>query len=703
MRVFTPRSRLHGEHGASLALIMSLIVIIGIGVATMATQGTAGMMAVQGVHNQRSDVYGAENAVDATINYMRNDLTKGRFGTSTCPSTSPATIFTGPSDNGNVTVTCKSLTGSGVAFEGANYPAYAIQTTTGLTGYPTSICSGTGNPGICVDGNSSGAIKVDGAVSSNSAITASNSVDLNAGDDSVTAFGACSGTILGTPVICNTNTAVNDPGGPYNSDPATGPWASDIQSVPPTAPVPVCNPTSKVATMSPGSYFDRDAVLLGFTAVVSGKRISCPVVWMKPGDYYFDFAQSTDSDPWRIGYDDAYNTDHLYSDNFGSGTDIPGSVIIGGTLTSAVNPNASTSQVAAARAAIPGACNRAAAGVQVMMANYVAFDVKNIGMLELCPDPNTTKQQIALVGRKTDQTTAATTATFKPAGQVAPITGSGTPFAPGLVAIDGVVNTGNVNGKNASATVTLNGYAAPGVSPSQSISSVNFKVAHREVPNPTNSTLTISALLTTAGGSCTISGIPQSTTLTTFSKVLNSASSPSLSTCGITSLDDLTGATVKFTVTTPNSGSPSSQVDLDGIEIVPTYTPKGLQAKTAGSKIVWMYGDYGNQDPEIYIWGTVYAPTSRIELGFGSVATTIAQFERGAVVAAVKATSLTVSQSYNAFGNASGVPHYSNRYFELIASIGGTRQLRAVVRLDDTTDVNTPGKTVTIVSWNAAN
>jgi hypothetical protein len=49
------------------------------------------------------------------------------------------------------------------------------------------------------------------------------------------------------------------------------------------------------------------------------------------------------------------------------------------------------------------------------------------------------------------------------------------------------------------------------------------------------------------------------------------------------------------------------------------------------------------------------------------------------------------------------VPHYSNRYFELIASIGGTRQLRAVVRLDDTTDVNTPGKAVTIVSWNAAN
>src|SRR4249920_1375656 len=109
MRALTPRSRLHGEQGASMALILALIAILGLCVGGIAVQGTAGMMAVKGVSNQRSDVYGAESAIDGAINHIRDDLALGRPDTTSCPTTGPATIFTAPSDAGPVTVTCNSL------------------------------------------------------------------------------------------------------------------------------------------------------------------------------------------------------------------------------------------------------------------------------------------------------------------------------------------------------------------------------------------------------------------------------------------------------------------------------------------------------------------------------------------------------------------------------------------------------------------
>ncbi len=724
MRALTPRSRLHGERGASMVLILALITILGLCVGGIAVQGTAGMMAVQGVKNQRNDIYGAEGAIDGAINYIRNDLTRGRFGADNCPSSgTPPTIFSLPSDAGTMNVTCRSLAGSGDEIEGVNYPENAVLTTGGLPGYPVVNNSCNGDPGICLGGSNGGIMTVQGSVKSNAtsasgkSIDASSNTKLDAGQDAVRATGTCTGNIIGVPVACGTGITRPDPGGGASSDPAPpSNWAAELQSMPPLAPAPTCNPISKVATMQPGSYFDRDAVLVGFTAMttVSGKsvRVSCPVVWMKPGNYYFDYSQSTDIDPWRVGFDDA--SGHLYNENFGSGTDVPGSVIIGGTLSSAINPNASSSQVNAARAAVhlgltnnnpavPGGCDRTAPnGVQVMMAHYAAFDVKYQGMLELCPSPSSSKQQIALVGRKTDQAAPATSATFKPTGQVAPITGSGTPFAPGLSAIDGVVNTGNVNGMNKSATVTVNGYSAAGQQPTQTVGQVTVRIAHREVWNPSNSSLTISAQLNTStGGSCTISGISKSSSLATYTKTLDDSSSPSLADCGVTSQADLVGSSVKWTVTTQNSGSPSSQVDLDGIEM--DVAPRALAAKTPGSKIVWLYGDLGAHMPEIYIWGTVYAPTSRIELALYSVATTVARFGRGVVVAGLIVSNLTVNQSYAAFANASGVAHYANRKMELIAWLGGTRQLRVVIELDDTNDPSNPGKTVKIISWTAVN
>ena len=121
--------------------------------------------------------------------------------------------------------------------------------------------------------------------------------------------------------------------------------------------------------MQPGSYFDRDAVLARLHQGGFGRAQELPGRVDEAGQLLLRLQPRPPTcDPWRIGYDDAFHTDDLYTDDFGSGTDVPGSVIIGGTLNSAINPNAASSQVARPAAvhlgvnnnnpAVRGGCDR---------------------------------------------------------------------------------------------------------------------------------------------------------------------------------------------------------------------------------------------------------------------------------------------------------------------------------------------------------
>ena len=159
MRALTPRSRMHGEQGASMALILALIIILGLCVGGIAIQGSSGMLAVQGVKNQRADVYGAEGAIDAAINHIRNDLTRGRLDATTCPNDAhylSNPIFKAASEAGDVTVTCKSLNGYGTEIEGINYPENSILTTAASRDIPsmmsTPTCSARGTPASALAG-----------------------------------------------------------------------------------------------------------------------------------------------------------------------------------------------------------------------------------------------------------------------------------------------------------------------------------------------------------------------------------------------------------------------------------------------------------------------------------------------------------------------------------------------------------------------
>jgi hypothetical protein len=729
MRALTPRSRLHGEQGASMAIILALIVILGLCVGAIAIQGQAGMLAVQGVKNQRQDVYGAEGAIDAAINYIRGDLTRGRWDDANCPAdTANPNFFSSPSDGGTVTVSCKSLAPGGLEIEGINYPENAIRTLSGLPGYPAASNSCDGDAGICIDGPHTGRMTVDGSVksnaskSSNQAIRIEESGDgtayLDVNDNSVRATGNCTPVghfIDASPLDCKTGETYPDPSGTdATTDPTTGRWAPLIQTMPPPAPLPTCNPTSKVATMYPGSYFDRNAMLRAFTKVVSGTRRSCPVVWMQPGSYYFDFYYRNEGgsnptvltpvptgDPWRIGHNDA-EQDDIYSETF-NGTDIPGSVVIGGTP-SGWSPTAGSSQVNAARNAVgdPGACDRGADGVRVMMANNTAFDVKDEGLLELCPTPESARQRLVLVSRKTDQTaTAAATGTFRPwRGSSSPGSWDDT-FDPNLLAIDGA--TASVAQTGPSKTSQMNferfGPTTVGVLPQQSLSSVVLRIAHQETTAPTTSGVTITAKIVrpdgTSPSACTTtSAFTKQTSLTTQAWTVPSS-------C-IGNVDQLAGAKVEWSVRSSSSGNPTMTTVLDGAEFAVTYTGQsGLQAKTPGTRIIWMYGPWGDKRPGIYVWGTVYAPTATIHLELAGVSTTNAQFGRGVVVASIWVDGLSVTHSYAMFGNATGVPHYQDRFLELIAYVNGKPYLRVWVEFDDM-DPSKPGRIVRIKRWNAA-
>ena len=198
-----------------------------------------------------------------------------------------------------------------------------------------------------------------------------------------------------------------------------------------------------------------------------------------------------------------------------------------------------------------------------------------------------------------------------------------------------------------------------GVLPQQTFGSASLKVAHQEVTNPTSLSVVLTAKITLANGTS-----PSSCTLT-FSKAaaLTSQQIPVPTTC-IDSIADMTDAKVEWKAVGGSSGSnPTMTTHVDGAELSATYTGQSaLQAKTQGTRIVWMYGPRDPKLPEIYIWGTVYAPTSRIELDLAGVSTTMARFGRGVVLDGLKVADLTSTSRYVAFSNAIGVPTTTTAY-----------------------------------------
>jgi hypothetical protein len=624
--------RTGSQRGASLVIVLIMITAFGLMVAALSTQAQSGVMSNVGVRKQRVDYYAAAGAIDGAIAYLRGDRTRGRAGVA-CPT------VTMNSSQGLVSVACTPVAGSGTVQQGINTPGYALLTTAGLSGgYP----SGTG---ISVSKNST--LKVNGPVYSDSTIDVT---AMDAGANSVSAFGACTGTITAVPLTCNTGTRVLDPGGAFGIDPvAPNVWASPITTIPAAAPTPTCNSTNKVATMTPGSYFDLTAMTTAFG--------SCTVIWMSPGNYYFDWGVADPTNTsWNI-----LNT-------------VIGGAPLGWNPASATPPSVT----------VPGACDTNAAGVHVVFGTTSRLDIGGPASTEFCGPISAGTQQVAFYGRKSSAPgTLQSPPTYKPTadGGSNPA-GITNPFT-NVSKIDATTNTVNIVNKNAVATAVLKGYGLSAIPAASTLNSIQVKVAHAD-SNALTDNVTVTA------GSQTLCNNPSVSS--------HVALQTDTITCPANQLL-LTPADAQVTLTSkrPNSNG-STSVTLDGIELLVTYTPPGLRAQTVGTVLVNM-GTGGSNKGQIYVQGTVYAPYASMNIDFKN--NSEAAFNRGAVIGSFTGTNIPPSQTIFPFA-LPGANNYSNRTVELIASIGDSRRLRARVTFDDTSP-SVAGQAVTINAWTAVN
>lgn len=622
--------RCSGERGASLVIVLAIAIALGLFIAAIGSQGSAGVLSGQAVKTQRGNLNGLQGAIDGAINYLHVDATRGRVDNPPCNG---GTVF----NVAGVPVTCIAEITSGVPIEGPNTPQYALLTTSGLSGYP----GGAGTPGISTSGGNN-ALLIGGAVASNSGISVPKGMvaGLNAAGPGLYPVNAtgCSGTILAVPLSCNLVSPVAaDPGGAVNVDPSSGKWASPVTSVPAAGAV-LCNGSTSVATMTPGSYFDLSALT---TAIGS-----CSIIWMQPGSYYFDFDFANAANAqWSIAKTLVGGTARGWN---------PASSNQLNTVNGLIDADAQS----ATAPAHPSACNDASAGVHLVFAETSRIDIAGNGRIEVCAPPNATTQQIALYGRKSSQTAPATVTPPNYAPTTATLANPSTMGSPSanVLSINGVINNppngAPVPDKNGQGTVTLTGYGLSGIPAGSTLNSVNLRIAHAE-----DTSLTFN--VTVAAGSTPLcstgTGITQSATLHT--DTVSCASNVKWATPA--------APQVTYTVTRPNSNG-TTNVKLDGIELVVTYTPPYLKAETPGTTLLNMSTGGGNKG-EILVWGTVYAPLAVLNIDFKN--NSAAFFTRGGVIDRFLAANVPPAQTFGTFGLPSS-GSYTDRFVTLTATLG---------------------------------
>jgi hypothetical protein len=621
-----------GEQGTSLVLALAFMTLFGVTAGLLATFGSVSFKTVASVREQRAVVYAAQGAVDTAIANVRRN---GSYGGATCPT------MTLPSVAGHtISATCTGEAGSSGAAAGINAPTQALLTVAAGPENGITLTQGAGRLGI------------NGPIFSNSGISANPGI-LDAGSSSITARGACARA--GNVVAASLNCDVGASGHPEGNDPN---YAPALTTLPPRRTVPACAAGNRVVSMSPGFYDD----VAGLSNLTSGGCANA-VVWFQPGVYYFDFDLAGGANTWTVS-DRSVN-------------------VVAGT------PNG-WSTTAPSRPAIPapGGCKGDSdpapnAGVQFVFGDDSHLLVSG-GVVELCADPSTNTQQISLYGLKTGATSSVTTVLApSPGGAGASsISGWSSPLNPSnaIDAIDNMVTSGTISGKNATASMTLGGYSAGSIPAGSAITSVQVRLAHQE--STPSAVAALTATVNGTGASCAVNVAARATLGT----------DPLYPCAGITTLAQLANLKVVYAARLANTGSPSATLRLDGLELVVTYTPPALRAQSGcvttvgGCTLVTVTSKFAS----FYSSGTIYAPLATFDFDLQN--TTGLQVQRGMV-----ARSITFR---NPPATDPPVPSMSlpdtSRSIVFIGLVDGDRRVRAVV---DFTDAPTIGTRSTVTSW----
>jgi hypothetical protein len=625
------RVRAGGDTGSALAIALVFLLLFGVFVGDVLQFAATGQRTTLVVRDEAMRTYAGGGALDGAINQVRTTLTTGTAaaGPSTC-FTLPSGLLDNPSA---VTVTCQPRAGSGADLGGgtASQPDQAVL-----------ALSSVAAEGVLLGAAST--LPTRGSVLASRAVTVPAAAALTS-TGAVRAGSACLVTGTSSPA-CATGSVPGDPG-----------WAAPTAYPPLVGTVPAC--TGSIVRLQPGTYQSAAALQTA---------LACPVVWLAPGTYNFDFRNA--------------GTHEL---TVGAGT-----VVVGGApsgWTPGTTPAASIPFPTAANPTA-SACDTSADGVDVVFGGDSRLNVTG-GKVQLCAlSTSSSAQHIVSRGLSaatsrpgTGTSTAAASSDVRPAGsrawsdadQGATVDGSpayvkvpNTGSTPSRLRI-GPVSTSLVPGDATSITVTAT--VAESVSGSGNTTLVG---------SPGDGSANTAAVMLRdcpAANPCSAGGlVPGQTDSATFTGLTPSK---------------VNGMSFELVVTNPEN----SPVDawVDGLTVSVSYTaplrptcvlaaPTG--ACTAGLTATPVLKAAGAATV-LALHGTVYAPLATLDLGLTSVPYEVV--DRGVVVRHLLST-MTPAAGYS--GPLISIPPIGQqpRHVLLVATDGTGQVLaRADVTFADST------------------
>jgi len=576
------RLRASDDDGSALAIALTFLMVFGLLIGVVLQFATTGQRTTLTVRDEATSTYAGGGALDAAINKVRSTLTSGvaPSGATSCFSL-PAGLLGNPTAVG---VTCQPRPTSGAPLSGStdSQPGFAVTALSATAGEGVSVTSGT--------------TTLKGGAAVNGALTVASGATLDSTGYPVGA-GTCpasgSGAVLDS---CTPGTGVSDPAYPGPST-ATAVQHTALQA---------CGATM---TLQPGIY--RSASALQAVLNCNGATIV-----LSSGTYFFDFQDG--------------GTHELVFD----GGAPRNSVIVGGARSGS--------------SCLPGS-----PGVDLAFGGDSRLRVQS-GKVDLCalvPQNDTTQQHIVLRGLAATTTVATTsTASGASASSVVP----GTPWT-------NPNNGAAINTPPVTTTTKIAGNGKPDAILRVALLSTVVPADAQNI----SATITVRESIDTGiAGTTTTAALRGPTGTTIATRALTTCSSPATPCTGVLR-DDTTTAITSLTVAQLNGTPTPATIDvrlskpgggnadgvIDGVTLNLTYdlpirpactlvSPTGgcVAASLPPGSLLTAIGAYGTTPLALH--GTVYAPSSTVDLRLTSVTATVV--DRGVVVRHL-ASSMTVA------------------------------------------------------------
>ena len=562
------------DEGAALLIVVAFVFVLSLVIGAIATNADTSIRSTQAVRDVRSTNYALDAGVAGAIQAIRPDLTQGVAPGYTNGSNMCSNYNAPPTNGMNVTVSCVGEQGvqgqydSGAftpTVNGNNIPPVALQTT-----------ANNSEPGVYLDAN--GEFRIHGSVQATSDVRACT----NSG------FTKCSGgsngatlTVEGTVVAGNCIGTIKTYGPPYppgtldsslkscpNGTPSAIPaYLPDFAS-PPAAvsAVPTCaQATGNLLTMPIGTYTDATKLNALTTGSCANK-----IIWFPPGKYFFNFSNAG-SHEWDL----ADATDRVVG-----GTPFGWTADASARVSDIPKANATNPAYHACITdfdAVPRGANPNNLGVQFAFSGDSHLNIQPAGgNFEICAQPSTTSQEIALLGMpvRGNSSTGSLGAT-----SVTSATGFGADIASAGLTIDGSLSTATTTG---TASATFAGYNQLGSSTlpdNAAITQVLLRVTHQEGPN---SAAVASASIGGTAADGTAVNVPS------FAKC--AAATPCSDTFDVTSLFNTVARlrgpagqapTLSYSVTA--AAGKTVTASLDGLALDVSWLPPSLTANNAAA------------------------------------------------------------------------------------------------------------------------